>query len=236
MNLIILQECDELIGPRTLIVRRERVIKHVRDILRASAKDWLNVGRLNGNIGRAQIEALGDRSLTLRLEKLVTLAPKKVPLHVALAIPRPTVIGRVLQNLCAMGVTQITFFQSALSEKTYWSSPTIKEDKILNALILGLEQARDTCLPQVTLHQESGFLMKLPANTDTYVGEAGTPKAPLKDPASAQLRTLLIGPERGWTSKEVHLFASKNFQMLPLGYRQLKVENAAYGLIARYFL
>jgi len=50
-----------------------------------------------------------------------------------------------------MGVKKIIFIHSYRVEKSYWQTPLLEEKNIEEQLILGLEQAKDTVMPEVIL-------------------------------------------------------------------------------------
>ena len=51
-----------------------------------------------------------------------------------------------------MGVKKFIVIESWKVDKSYWNSPALSDLETREQFILGLEQARDTVLPQVTLH------------------------------------------------------------------------------------
>ena len=72
-------------------------------------------------------------------------------LALLLALPRPKMLKRVLQSVTSLGVKQLYLLNSYRVEKSYWGSPLLQADKLQEQLLLGLEQACDTILPQVHL-------------------------------------------------------------------------------------
>ena len=72
-----------------------------------------------------------------------------------MAMPRPKMLRRSLQTIATMGVKQLYLINSYRVEKSFWQSPFLKAESVLEDFILGLEQARDTRLP--TLHVRKRF-------------------------------------------------------------------------------
>ena len=62
-------------------------------------------------------------------------------------------LKRVLQTVSAMGVARLVLVNSYRVEKSFWQTPFLQPAAIREQLLLGLEQARDTCLPEVSLEQ-----------------------------------------------------------------------------------
>jgi len=146
LNVLLFDDTDELEPGRVCV--RDRRLRHVREILRAKPGDELAVGKLGGRLGRGRIRALGEEELELE----VTLERDPPPAHpavLALALPRPPSLRKVLQQATAMGVKRFLLFGSARVEKSFWQSSALRPDAIRAELVLGLEQAGDTVLPTV---------------------------------------------------------------------------------------
>src|SRR5258706_449640 len=132
--------------------RRGRVagrrLRHVREILRAKPGDELAVGKLHDRLGRGRIASLDDGGLELD----VTLEREPPDPHgaaLAVALPRPPSLRKVLQQGTALGVKRFVFFASARVEKSYWQSSALQPDALREQLLLGLEQAGDTHVPEI---------------------------------------------------------------------------------------
>ena len=70
-----------------------------------------------------------------------------------LALPRPKMLRRILRNVAELGVAELHLINSFRVEKSYWQSPVLGESSVENYLMQGLEQARDTILPEVSCHR-----------------------------------------------------------------------------------
>jgi len=234
MNLILLYSDDEIDGNRRVRLH-DRRLRHVRDVHRAAAGDELRVGLLGGGIGTGRVLLLTPE--VLEMEVLLDQAPPPpLPVTLILALPRPKALRRILRTSSSMGVKRIILLNSRRVEKSYWQSPFLKRERMNEQLMRGLEQARDTVLPEVLLRPlfkpfVEDELPKIILNTLPLVAH---PTAGAKCPRNADRAvTLAVGPEGGFISYEVEKLASCGFTPIRLGERILSTETAVPALLAR---
>ncbi|WP_071871047.1 16S rRNA (uracil(1498)-N(3))-methyltransferase [Atopomonas hussainii] len=235
MNLLLL-EPDDLISEDRAVLRGRR-LRHLHEVHRAEDGDTLRVGLLGGGMGQGQLVSLDEQQAELSFS-LTSAPPAKLPLTLILALPRPKMLRRVLQTVAAMGVPRIVLVNSVRVEKSFWQTPFLTPEAIREQLILGLEQARDTVLPEVNLEKRfkpfvEDRLPTLAAGTLGLTGHPGDyPECPrgLSEPV-----TLAIGPEGGWIPYEVEKLAEAGLRPVQLGERILRVEVAVAALLARLF-
>jgi RsmE family RNA methyltransferase len=133
-------------------------------------------------------------------------------------------------------VKEIIMINSWRVDKSYWQSPSLKPEALREQLILGLEQARDTILPNIQLQQRfkpfvEDDLPELAADSCALVAHPGSSEP---CPANVQRKiTLAIGPEGGFTPYEVDLLVNAGLNQVHLGARPLRVETAVPALIGR---
>ncbi len=235
MNLLLLEDGDFVAADRVQLSGRR--LKHLLDVHRADTGDSLRVGRLNGLMGTGQLLSLDAE----RAELSVTLdqaPPSKLPLTLLLALPRPKMLRRVLQTVSAMGVPRLVLLNSYRVEKSFWQTPFLQPAAIREQLILGLEQARDTVLPDVLIEKRFKPFVedRLPALAAGSLGLVGHPgDYPACPRAVERTVTLAIGPEGGWIPYEVEKLQAAGLQPVQLGERILRVETAVSALLARLF-
>lgn len=205
---------------------------------RAEAGQTLRAGMLNGTMGQARIEQLDSDQALLSLD-LHQQPPAKLPLTLVLALPRPKMLKRTLQTIAAMGVQNLVLVNSYRVEKSFWQTPWLSPEAIQEQLLLGLEQACDTVLPDVILEKRfkpfvQDRLPALAADSLKLVAHPGDyPECPRA--LDTQPLTLAIGPEGGWIPYEVDLLHAAGFAPVQLGPRILRVETAVPALIARLY-
>ena len=235
MNLVLLLPEDLVAPDRARLTGRR--LAHVREVHRVAVGDDLVVGLLGGNMGRGRILRLEDEVLELALS-LDQTPPPKLPLTLVVALPRPKVLNRVVAASASMGVARLVLVNAWKVEKAYWSSPRLSTENLRQQLILGLEQAKDTVLPQVHLARLFRPFVEdeLPALVGGGTGLVAHPGAgePFPRVLAAPL-TLAIGPEGGWTDAEVTSLQQAGLRPLDLGPRILRTETALAALVGRLF-
>ncbi|QEY59768.1 16S rRNA (uracil(1498)-N(3))-methyltransferase [Pseudomonas sp. C27(2019)] len=235
MNLLLLDDADFIAADRVRITGRR--LLHLITVNKASVGQVLRAGRLGGLQGQAVLLSINNTAAELQVS-LSEQPPAKLPITLLLALPRPKMLRRTLQTIASMGVAKLVLINSYRVEKSFWQTPFLQPEALTEQLILGLEQARDTILPEVILAKRfkpfvEDELPALAANTRGFIAHPGDhPECPraLNEPV-----TLAIGPEGGWIPYEVTLLSKAGLQPVQLGERILRVETAVPALLARLF-
>ncbi len=235
MNLILLEPHHFIDKQRVVLSGRQ--LQHVLQVHKATVGEQLKVGRLNGNVGTGVITRLDSNEIEMHVT-LDVPPPEPLPLTVLLAMPRPKMLKRSLQHLTALGAKSIVLMNSYRVEKSFWQSPWLSPEKIHDQLILGLEQAKDTLLPQVTI--EKRFKPFVEDRLSAMVaGKRGLVAHPVGgQPCPHQIgqaTVLAIGPEGGFIPYEVEKLEEAGFERIHLGSRILRVETAVTALVSKLY-
>ena len=234
MNLLLLKS-DNLTGNLAQISGRQ--LRQLINVQRCAVGDSIRVGEINGQMGNATILELNESQALLEVE-LHSPAPPPVPLTLILAMPRPKMLRRSLQTIAAMGVKQLYLINSYRVEKSFWQTPLLKPKAVEEDFILGLEQSRDTELPQLHIRKRFKPFVEdeLPAIIKGHINLLAHPLTDSHCPIDIQKpTTLAIGPEGGFIPYEVEMLSAAGFQTVHIGPRILRVETAVPALISRLF-
>lgn len=215
----------------------QRQLRYVLEVHKACKGDELRVGVVNGKMGKGIITQLSSKKIQLEVE-LDTPPPPALPLTVLLAMPRPKMLKRSLQYLTAMGVKKIVLMNSNRVEKSFWQSPWLSPEKVHEQLILGLEQARDTVMPEVILERRFKPFVedRLPALMQGRRGLVAHPVGGEICPHQISVPVVLaIGPEGGFIGYEVDKLEQAGFWRIHLGPRILRVETAAIAIVSKLY-
>ncbi len=235
MNLLLIQPDDLITGNRARISGRR--LRHLLDVKKVSIGSELDAGLLNGKTGVARILSMTGNELELELD-LFADPPTPLPLTMVLALPRPKMLRRIFQTIATMGIKELHLINSWRVEKSYWQTPFLAEENIREQLVLGLEQAMDTMLPEV--HIKKLFKPFVEDEIKQIVGQSkglvAHPTADISCPVGYnQPLTLAIGPEGGFIDYEIDKLVEAGFQPVTLGRRVLRVETAIPAILGRLF-
>jgi len=235
MNLILLFESDFIAG--NLVRLSDRRMRHVLEVQRASVGDELCVGLDGGDIGRGVVTILSSDTLQMEV-RFNKKPPPKLPLTLMLAMPSPKVLRRLLYVASALGVGKIFLINSRRVEKSFWKSPVLDPTIIRRQLIRGLEQSRDTIMPEVLIRPLFKPFVEddVPNIIKNTLPLAAHPDAPEVLPRNVGYPvTLAVGPEGGFIPYEIDMFRSLGFRVVQAGERVPPVEAAVPFLISRLF-
>ena len=235
MNLLLLEDADFVAADR--VVLADRRFTHMQEIHGVAVGDTLRVGRVNGLMGQATVVRLEGHEAELQVN-CDQPPPSKLPLTLVLAVPRPKMLRRLFQTIATLGVPRLILVNSYKVEKSFWQTPFLQPDAVRANLILGLEQARDTVLPEVIIEKRFKPFVedRLPSIAHGTLGLVGHPGPHPACPRGLdQPVTLAIGPEGGWIPYEIELLGKAGLSPVQLGDRILRVETAVTALLSRIF-
>jgi len=235
VNLILLEAAGELDGDRVTLTGVRAA--HLRNVLKVTPGQAVRIGRLDGPLGTGTVEAVTGGSVSLRCT-FEGSVPERPPIDLLLAVPRPKVLRRLWAPLASLGVGQVILTNAARVERPYFDSHVLEEQEYRPLLIEGLQQARDTRLPRVSVHRRLKILVEDDLNA--LAGESlrlvADPAGDLSiraalAPAGGARVMLAIGPEGGWTAYELSLLQAHGFSLAGLGPRTLRVDTACIALL-----
>ncbi len=225
MNRILFEtkESDYLLSPR------DPRFEHVRGVLRMKEGDSCDVGVINGPAGKATLERLDKGEMKVSVE-WGEIPPPPPPVYLLVGLCRPATARKILTTVPTLGVRGLLFARTARSDPAYARSSLWTAGEWRQRLIEGCEQAFDTFLPELSLHEELGEAVEQTRQLDcrsfaldVYEGSRAlsTVEVTAADPVC-----LAIGPERGWDANDRAILAGGGFKLVSLNQRVLRVENA----------
>ena len=236
MNLIILEQ-GEVGGSGEVTLSGGRA-KHLLTVLRVEPGHDVRVGVLDGPRGTANVQSIGEGTVALRCV-LDADTPPRQNIDLLLAVPRPKVMRRLWAQIAALGVGRIILTNAEKVERNYFDTHILEPDTYRPLLIEGLQQARDTRLPVVSIHRQ--FKVLVEDQLDELFGpglrivadpSATTPLIDVVRGSGEAQIVLAIGPEGGWNAFELGLLAAHGFQSAGMGPRTLRTDTACVALLA----
>jgi 16S rRNA (uracil1498-N3)-methyltransferase len=236
MNLVIINP-EELTENGIAVICDPRRTQHIHGVLRALPGDQIKTGLLNGRIGHAKILSSTPENVSLQVE-FSSEPPSVLPVTLIFALPRPKTYKKILQAATAMGVKKFIAVESWKVDKSYWDSPALSEGETREQFILGLEQAGDTVLPEISFKRRFKPFVEdeLPGIIKDSLPLLAHPGAVRDCPRNVSGRVVLcLGPEGGFTEYEVASLEKCGMQPVSIGTRTLRTEFAACAILGRLF-
>lgn len=236
MNIILLKATDFI--STSSVQLNDCRSQHIQKTLKSKVGDTLEIGLLNHSLGQGTISTIDKSGVTLEID-LNKPAPTPLALTLILALPRPQMLKRILQNAAEFGIKHIHLIHSQKVEKSFWQTPNLQAGTIQSYLELGLSQTKDVILPTVYQHKQfkpfvEDVLPQLMQNKQAFIAHPySTASIPA---ASHEERLIIIGPEGGFSDYEVALIQNQGVQAFSMGERIYKVENAVTLLAAKLSL
>lgn len=235
MNAVIL-ETSQVDGATARLDARQS--KHVTDVLKKSVGDQILAGVVDGPIGLCGIVAVDED--IVRIAAPAGPIPPRPSIDLILALPRPKVMKRLWMPLASLGVGRILVIGAEKVEPFYFDSHAVAPDTYRPRLLEGLEQARDTRLPEVVVIKAFDWFARkhLPALEASSVRLLAHPGATtsVRDAIRARPQSprivLAIGPEGGWSARELDVFGQAGFLSVGMRDRALRTDTAVVALLA----
>ena len=236
MNLILVEPSE--VGAAGGVLLSGTRATHVQQVLKAVPGTTVRIGIVDGPRGLGTVMSSTPETVTLHCAFEAGI-PERPPVDLLLALPRPKVLRRLWAQLAALGVGRIILTNAARVERHYFDTHVVAPACFRPLLIEGLQQARDTRLPSVTIHRRLKVLLE--DELDAIAGAALRVVADPAEPGSvgetiaaqATDRLLVaVGPEGGWTDFERQLFDRLGFHRVGLGSRTLRSDTACVALLA----
>jgi RsmE family RNA methyltransferase len=234
VNIVLLHASEAAAGP--LVTLDDERARHLRSVVRVTVGQPVRIGVVDGALGTGVVRAIDDRSVTL--ECTYSDRPPLPPVDLLLALPRPKVLRRLWAQIAALGARRIIVTNAARVERNYFDTHLLDESVYRPLLLEGLQQARDTHVPVVTVQRQFRKLVEddLHALTDAdlrVVADPASDRSLLTTVAADTARVLLaVGPEGGWNGFELSLLSAHRFASVGLGTRTLRSDTACIALMA----
>jgi RsmE family RNA methyltransferase len=199
-------------------------------VLRVAAGDRLRVGRLDGPLGDARVGGVSPSGVELHCT-FAGGAPPRSDDTLLLAVPRPKVLRRCLEDATALGFGRIVLLRSWRVDKSHLNSAAMQPSAQRAHLLVGLAQARRTRLPEIDTAPlfkpfvEDRLDALVPA-TNRFVADPDAALDLAGATVGAAPLTLAIGPERGFLPYEVEALIARGFAAVHAGRHPLRVETA----------
>lgn len=171
---------------------------------------------------KCEIEKLEKKECILKiLEKNTRQQNEHKLINLYFGIPRKNKFELILEKGTEVGVTN---FHPIITDRT--EKLNIKKERAERILIEACEQSENPILPQLKEVENLKNVLQKLNSKNTFAFHTMGEKLNVSDFKLFSEINILIGPEGGWSSKEIEIFKEKKFHIHQMGNRVLKTETA----------
>ncbi|AHH06128.1 Hypothetical protein BCD_0062 [Borrelia crocidurae DOU] len=225
MNLILINTNEFHNG----IVLNDPRVKHITEILKLKNNDTFKFGI----IGEEHIYSCiyhKDVRLFFKKNHKILKSNKLTKVKIVIGFIRPIAAKRIIQNLGSIGISEIIFFNALLSEKSYSHSKLFREKEYEKYLIKGAMQGGITYIPKIKIFNNLIEVLENIKddnfNTTKILLERNSKNKLIDLNIKTENVIVIIGPERGFITKETNLITKYNFNTYNISPNILKTETA----------
>ena len=208
--------------------------RYLRQVMRLSAGDVITVFNGQGGEYGPELTVLAKNGGECRLQTLLNVDRELAcRVHVIQAANKSEKIETVLQKATELGAAS---FQVVHSERATLKLPANKREKRLDRwqkiVVEAAEQAERTALPGVQWCEKLSDISMHGVGFVLHPRDALLWSAVRDEMAQMGEVTIAVGPEGGWTNRDLQCLEEKGFQALVFGERIMRTETAAPALLA----
>ena len=157
---------------------------------------------------------------------------KSFPIELILGASRPQTMKKIFEHGTCMGIQSFNILKSQLSEKSYLQSKIYHSEQLRDLINLGLSQS--TFFFKKPIVNKYYSFSKIIPNNNAQKFIFSPYASSFFDETLLDFETpisIAVGPERGWTSKEVEHFKEIGYKEVRLGFSILRVEIALFSIL-----
>jgi len=234
VNIVLVHPADA--NAEGVYVVRDRRARHIREVLRAADGAHIRVGRRDGPLGEAEVRlGAGDGPRgAVELRCRWDEAAPEPWLDLAVGIPRPKQLQKLLPQLSAMGLRHLALLRTWRVQRPYLRSPLLRPEVHGALLEAGLMQGGRTFWPRVE------FVERFEVFAERDFEPIGArlvadPRAPSdladRDPGAVSAPVfLVVGPGGGLLPYEVERLAARGFEPTRFGPSTLRTDTACVAI------
>ena len=195
--------------------------KHITKSFRKNMGDLIKITNGNGSICDAKIIEKG-RNIKVEIKKIVNYEREKISIHVALSpLKNTSRFEWFVEKATELGINQITPIISHYSEKR-----KVNTERLERIIISSMKQSNQCYRPILnTIVDYKTFILS--NKEEKIMANLKTNNKLQKKLLETNNLCLLIGPEGGFSDKEIEYSLKNNVKEITLGNNRLRSETAA---------
>jgi len=190
-------------------------------VARAEVNEVIEIFDGNGSVWTEAVEVIGKHETTVRITESRKVQRDSLELIAGLAVIRMAAFELALEKVVEVGVTRIVPFVAERSNVAAGN----RHERWLRILVEAAKQSKQYYVPALDPTAKFEQTLSIPAASKIMFAERNG--GPLKSALAGSPVMYLVGPEGGWTDRELQASRDSGFQAVSLGASILKAETAA---------
>lgn len=208
---------------------------HLLNVTRTRIGQIIEVINGKNVVAKGILIHAGKGKAEIKIETRQVLPPSPYQIILAQAIPRLNRLELILEKGCELGMTKILLFPGERSEKTELTTNQLK--RLTRILINAMKQCGRLDLPQIVFMPQLSEWKEI--QQGAYFGVVGKALPFSEVWKKESSTTFFVGPESGFSEKEIHFLVEKGATGVTLHPYILRTETAplvALSLISHWLL
>lgn len=203
---------------------------HIAKVLRHKIGDSILVADGEGSRFKADITEINKRSVVASIkEKTERPIPTKKKILALGILRKRDRLEFALEKAVELGATEICIFNSDHSERS-----NTKEDRLRTITLSAFKQSGRYWLPEVIILSSLDEVFSTYKNSSFIMAHEKIELSIQPKALSNNQTVLLVGPEGGFSKREVELNGEKGGEFVSLGKNRLRAETAALAFLSQY--
>ncbi len=202
---------------------------HASKVLRFNVGDELYASDGKGSLYLTHIISISKKSVLANIEERISEPEPEVKKVLAFgAIKKRDRLEFAVEKAVELGAWEICVFDADHSERS-----RINEDRLQSIVLSAFKQSKRRWLPEVNYVNSLDEVFKRYSGYHSVMAHV---EADSHQPEnlSHDKNLLLVGPEGGFSDREVELAREKNVHMISLGKNRLRAETAALAMLSQF--
>lgn len=219
----------ERIDPSLPIRIEGQEARHISRVLRFKEGDTLHISDGKGSLYECTVSMVGKGEVTARIDEIRYSEKPHIRKVIALGlIKKRDRLEFAVEKATELGAWEICLFESDHTERS-----KIRKDRIQSTVLSAFKQSKRKFLPEITYKGSLDEVFSFYAAHHTVMAAIGKEHR-TPGPLSAKENLLLIGPEGGFSEREIKLAMAKKAEFVSLGENRLRAETAVTALLSQY--
>lgn len=201
---------------------------HLVHVMRSKENDEIELVNGQGQLAKAHLSSIEKKRAIATIDKVETAPQQSKHIILAQAIPRINRLEFILEKGTELGMTDVWLFASEKSERKQFTEHQV--ERLQAITIAAMKQCGRLFLPKITLVPSIEKWDKKDIPSQAFFGDLN-PIAPklgnVLQTGKTQELLFCIGPESGFTEKEVEILIHKGLKGVNLHSNILRTDTAA---------